>query len=70
MRRGPERPSRTAIFATAWVRNFNTANVTVDPVLFWEASDQSLTPYYPFYKVTHKTPIGPTISWCASTESR
>ena len=38
------------------MRNFNAANVKVDPVLFWEPCDQSLTPFYPFYRVTHKGP--------------
>jgi hypothetical protein len=32
---------------------FHAANVTVQPVLVWEACDQSLTPYYPFYTVDH-----------------
>jgi hypothetical protein len=55
---GPGAPVTYGDFRDGLVRNFNAANVTVDPVLFWEASDQSLTPYYPFYRVTHKTPDG------------
>lgn len=31
----------------------SAANVTVEPALFWEPCDQSLTPFQPFYRAVH-----------------
>jgi hypothetical protein len=36
------------------ISNFEQRDINVNPVLFWEPCDQSLTPFKPFYKVDHK----------------